>query len=310
MSDTPAETQSLRKQILEINSLLNRATRSLSQSTDPLAAQALWELESLTDALNSLWTGGEVINPTDQAQNDPIVKNDAEPPSALTGKAALNLEAARQLDALLKANQELEETNAGLENACDLLIKGWVQTLDMRDQETPGHTQRVAALARILARAVGIDETGLIQITRGAWLHDIGKMGVPDNLLLKSGTLTPEEWSRMQQHTVLAFEMLKPVRFLGAAIDVPYCHHERWDGTGYPRGLSGEAIPLLARIFSIVDVWDALTSERPYHKAMTPKEAQHVINRQAGTQFDPRFVAVFLGLDDLPTKLANEQLVF
>jgi len=297
MSDTPIETQSLQKQVIEMNRLLNRAVSSLSQSTDPLAAQALIELESLASSLSTMQTetSGEI--------------NMADHPQSESG-AVLSLDIARRLDALLKANQELEEANTGLENACDLLIKGWVQTLDMRDRETPGHTQRVAALARILARAVGVDEADLIQITRGAWLHDIGKMGVPDSLLLKSGTLTPEEWSRMQQHTVLAFEMLKPVRFLRAAIDVPYCHHERWDGSGYPRGLSREDIPLLARIFSIVDVWDALTSERPYHKAMSPKEAQHVINRQAGTQFDPRIVAAFLGLEDLPAMLANEQRLF
>jgi putative nucleotidyltransferase with HDIG domain len=297
MSEAPTETQSLRKQVLEINNLLSKAVSSLSQSTDPLAEQALRELESLASSLSAMQTeASEEVNMVDHPQSGP--------------GAVSTLDISSRLEALQKANQELEDANTGLENACDLLIKGWVQTLDMRDRETAGHTQRVAALARILARAVGVAEADLIQITRGAWLHDIGKMGVPDSLLLKSGTLTPEEWNRMQQHTVLAFEMLKPARFLSAAIDVPYCHHERWDGTGYPRGLSRDAIPLLARIFSIVDVWDALTSERPYHKAMTPKEAQHVIHRQAGTQFDPHIVDVFLGLEDLPAMLANEQQLF
>jgi putative nucleotidyltransferase with HDIG domain len=237
-------------------------------------------------------------------------QNDLELLSAFADQAAVAIDNARLFDGLQKANKELESANEELQIAYDATLKGWVRALDMRDKETKGHTQRVTGLARILAREVGVKEADLVHITRGALLHDIGKIGVPDSILLKPSTLTPEEWDRMKRHTILAFEMLNPIEFLRPAIDVPYCHHEKWDGGGYPRGLKGEDIPLTARIFSIVDVWDALTSDRPYHRAITKEETQLYIRKQAGSQFDPRLVEAFLNLKDLSAAIENEQLLF
>ena len=129
---------------------------------------------------------------------------------------------------------------------------------------------------------------------RGALLHDIGKMSIPDRILLKEGPLTDEEWVIMRKHTDFAFELMAPIQYLWPALDIPYCHHEKWDGSGYPRGLKGEEIPLAARIFSVVDVWDALTSNRPYRKAWTKKDAITYIRSQRGKHFDPQVVDVFL----------------
>jgi putative nucleotidyltransferase with HDIG domain len=170
--------------------------------------------------------------------------------------------------------------------------------LDLRDKETKGHTQRVTDLTRLLAKALGFGGVELEHITRGALLHDIGKMGIPDSILLKPGELTDDEREHMKQHPLLAYEMLRPIDFLNPALDIPYCHHEKWDGTGYPRGLQGEEIPVKARVFSIVDVWDALTSDRPYRKAMAPGEVRDYIRQQSATAFDGRIVDVFLGLGD------------
>ena len=134
----------------------------------------------------------------------------------------------------------------------------------------------------------------MLQIRRGALLHDIGKMGVPDHILLKPEPLTDEEWMIMRKHTHYAYDMLKPIAFLGSALDIPYCHHEKWDGTGYPRRLKGDEIPLTARLFAIVDVWDALTSDRPYRPAWSEKEALTYIQEQSGKHFDPQVVEPFL----------------
>ena len=147
-----------------------------------------------------------------------------------------------------------------------------------------------------LARAFGIGEAELIQIRWGALLHDIGKMGVPDGILLKPGPLTNEEWVVMHKHPEFAYEMLAPILYLRAALDIPYCHHEKWDGTGYPRGLKGEEIPLAARIFAVVDVWDALCSNRPYRAAWPEDIAREQIRSLAGTHFDPEVVEMFLRL--------------
>jgi HD-GYP domain-containing protein (c-di-GMP phosphodiesterase class II) len=145
-----------------------------------------------------------------------------------------------------------------------------------------------------LAGLFGIKDEELVGIRRGALLHDIGKMGVPDAILLKPSTLTDEEWVSMRKHPSFAFEMLSPIHYLKSAIDIPYCHHEKWDGTGYPRGLIGEQIPLPARIFAIVDVWDAVTSDRPYRKAWSKEKAIEHLRSQAGSQFDPKIVQVCL----------------
>ena len=148
--------------------------------------------------------------------------------------------------------------------AYDTTIEGWSRALNLRDKETEGHTRRVTEMTLTLARRFGFTEEDLLHLRRGALLHDIGKMGVPDNILLKPEPLTEEEWIIMRKHPQYAYDLLKPIAFLGSALDIPYCHHEKWDGTGYPRGLRGEEIPLAARLFAVVDVWDALTSDRPY----------------------------------------------
>jgi putative nucleotidyltransferase with HDIG domain len=248
-----------------------------------------------------------VIFLDNRAQTGLFDKSDLEMLSAFADQAAIAIDNARMFESLQKANRELETANQELKIAYDATLKGWVRALDLRDQETNGHTQRVTSLARVLGRAVGLDGDDLVDITRGALVHDIGKMGTPDSILLKPGSLTPDEWAIMQQHTVLAYEMLRPIQFLRRAIDVPYCHHERWDGSGYPRGLKGQDIPLLARIFSIVDVWDAVTSIRPYHNPMTADDARLLIAKQAGTYFDPNIVEIFLNLKDLPGAILAEQ---
>ena len=153
--------------------------------------------------------------------------------------------------------EELNRSHLELTLAYDTTIEGWAQALELRDRETEGHTRRVADLTVKLAQALGVKSEDLIHIRRGALLHDIGKMGIPDRILLKPGPLTPEEWEIMKKHPVYAWELLSPIKYLRPALDIPYYHHERWDGTGYPRGLKGEEIPLSARIFAVVDVWDA-----------------------------------------------------
>lgn len=190
--------------------------------------------------------------------------------------------------------QDLQYSNLQLQLAYDATIEGWSRALDMRDRETEGHTQRVTELTLRLAREMGLSDDDLVHIRRGCLLHDIGKMGIPDNILLKPGPLTEEEWEIMRRHPQLAFDMLASIEYLRPALDIPFCHHEKWDGSGYPRGLKGEQIPLAARIFAVVDVWDALTSNRPYRKAWSKKRALAYIKKQAGTHFDPRVVEVFL----------------
>ena len=147
-----------------------------------------------------------------------------------------------------------------------------------------------------MAQACGIPPAEMVHIRRGALLHDIGKMGIPDSILLKPGPLTPEEWEVMRKHPVYAYELLSPITFLRPALDIPYCHHERWDGSGYPRGLRGEEIPLSARIFAIVDVWEALSADRPYRKAWPASKVTAYLREQAGAHFDPSLVNLFLEL--------------
>jgi putative nucleotidyltransferase with HDIG domain len=177
--------------------------------------------------------------------------------------------------------------------AYDDTLVGWSRAMDVRDRETEGHTQRVTEMTIRLARAMGIGDAELVHARWGALLHDIGKIGVPDNILLKPGPLTKEEWVVMRRHPETAREMLKPIGFLRQALSIPYCHHEKWDGTGYPRGLIREQIPLIARIFAVADVWDALRHDRPYHLAWTPERARAYIRSKAGTHFDPAVVDAF-----------------
>jgi HD-GYP domain-containing protein (c-di-GMP phosphodiesterase class II) len=189
---------------------------------------------------------------------------------------------------------ELQRSNADLTQAYDTTLEGWSTALDLRDKETEGHTKRVTEMTIRLAERIGVSQQELIQIRRGALLHDIGKMGIPDRILLKPDKLTDEEWILMHMHPTYAFQMLKPIAYLQQALDIPYCHHEKWDGTGYPRGLKGEEIPLGARIFCIVDVYDALTSDRPYRTAWPKEKVLSHIRGLAGSHFDPQVVEAFL----------------
>lgn len=194
---------------------------------------------------------------------------------------------------------QVRQRTADLSQAYDLTLEGWARAIDLRDHETGEHSARLARLTVILARSLKFSEDELVHIRRGAILHDVGKMGVPDNILMKSGPLMDDEWLVMRQHPVIANEMLSRITFLAPALDIPYCHHEKWDGSGYPRGLSGEQIPLAARIFAVVDVWDSLTSDRPYRKAWTPERALGYIKEQAGKHFDPAVVEQFLKIVDI-----------
>lgn len=212
--------------------------------------------------------------------------------SAFANQAAVAIDNAHLFDDLQKSNRDLER-------AYQATLEGWVHALDLKDKETEGHTQRVTILTERLARSMGVDGDALVHITRGALLHDIGKMGIPDSILLKPGELTEEERSIIRQHPVYAYEMLKPIEFLRPALDIPYCHHEKWDGTGYPRGLKGMEIPFAARIFPIIDVWDALVSDRPYRKGIPHDEVRQRIKADSGKHFDPHVVRAFMDLEDL-----------
>jgi len=192
--------------------------------------------------------------------------------------------------------REVERSNTDLRLAYDATIAGWSRALDLRDHDTEGHTQRVADMTVRLARAFGLGEQAIVQIRRGALLHDMGKLGVPDAILLKPGRLTTAERKLMLRHPQYAYEMLSPIAYLSLALDIPRCHHEKWDGTGYPRGLAGEEIPLAARLFAVVDVWDALSNNRPYRKRWPQKKTLDYIRGQSGKHFDPRVVDVFLRL--------------
>ena len=195
-----------------------------------------------------------------------------------------------------EAQKQINTLKQKLLQAYDATLQGWSQALDLRDKETKGHSQRVTEMALQLARAMGVEEEELIHIRRGALLHDIGKLGIPDGILLKQGSLTKEEWSVMRQHPVYAYEWLTSIEYLKPALDIPYSHHERWDGTGYPQGLKGQEIPLSARIFAVVDIWDALLSDRPYRPRWSKQQVRDYIRSLAGTHLDPKVVRVFLKL--------------
>ncbi|MBI4764101.1 MAG: PAS domain S-box protein [Deltaproteobacteria bacterium] len=210
---------------------------------------------------------------------------------ALTGQAAIAIENASLFSDLQKSNLDLLQ-------AYDTTLEGWSRALDLRDEETEGHSQRVTEMTLQLAREYGnMAQNELRSIRWGALLHDIGKMGIPDSILSKPGPLTGKEWEIMQRHPVHAYNLLYPITFLRSALDIPYCHHEKWDGTGYPKGLKGEQIPLPARIFAVIDVWDALRSGRPYRPAWTEDKARAYILEQRGKHFDPKVVDVFMNLE-------------
>jgi putative nucleotidyltransferase with HDIG domain len=207
----------------------------------------------------------------------------------LAGQAAIAIDNASLFD-------NLQHSNQNLILAYDRTLEGWARALELRDNETEGHSRRVTEMTLNLARTAGISDENLIHLRRGALLHDIGKMGIPDSILHKPSSLTDEEWVLMRQHPVLAYEMLRSIDYLLPALDIPYCHHEKWDGSGYPRGLKGEEIPLSARIFAVIDVWDALGSDRPYRKAWPREKIVAYIKDESGHHFDPKVVELFFDL--------------
>jgi len=222
---------------------------------------------------------------------------------ALNKKKGLFTKADEGLLSIIASHAAVAIQNAHLLNqleiAYDATLKGWVDILDLRDEETEGHTLRVAELTVHLAQELGVSEEELPHIRRGALLHDIGKMAIPDRILLKPGPLSKAEWDIMRQHPVYAYNFISPIKYLRPAIDIPYCHHEKVDGTGYPRGLAGEDIPFAAQIFTVVDVWDALTSNRPYRKAWSKNRTSQYIQKRVGRHFVPKVVEAFLDIDPL-----------
>ena len=210
---------------------------------------------------------------------------------ALAGQAAIAIDSHHLL-------KNLEQSKKELYHAYDLTLEGWGKALALRDEDTQHHTENVTELSIQLAREIGMSEEDLVHVHRGALLHDIGKMGIPDNILLKSGPLTKNEWAIMRQHPKFAYDMISEIPYLLPASDIPYCHHERWDGNGYPRGLKGKEIPLAARVFSIVDTWDALLSNRSYRDAWEKKTVMDYIRNESGTRFDPEIVEIFIKMVD------------
>jgi putative nucleotidyltransferase with HDIG domain len=213
--------------------------------------------------------------------------------TAIASQAAVAIENAQ----LVKALQESYEST----------LEGWAAALDLRDKETEGHSQRVTMLSLRLAEQMGLSKEFLTYVRQGALLHDIGKMAVPDHILHKKGPLTEQEKAIMRQHPVNAYNMLYPIAYLRPALDIPFCHHERWDGTGYPRGLKGDEIPLAARIFTVIDIWDALRSDRPYRKAWSERETLDYIQEQSGKSLDPTVVRHFV--DFFPSIQMERQLL-
>jgi HD-GYP domain-containing protein (c-di-GMP phosphodiesterase class II) len=262
---------------------------NLAQAGDILERQALVETESFVHYFGMpLIAKGELKGVMEVFHRSPLVVREEwlDFFEALATQAAIAFDNASLIDHVRRFDMELDLVyNATLE--------GWVRALDLRDKETEGHTQRVTKRTLQLARAMGINNKRLIHIRRGALLHDIGKLGIPDHILNKPGPLSAEEWELMKKHPVYAREMLSQIDFLQPALHIPYCHHEKWDGTGYPRGLAETQIPLEARIFAVIDVWDALGSDRPYREAWPRERVYQHIQDSAGKHFDPQVVKVW-----------------
>jgi putative two-component system response regulator len=194
---------------------------------------------------------------------------------------------------LAEERQKLRHVHAELMEAYEETIAGWSRAMDLRDHETEGHSQRVTDLTLKMAKMFGMSDDELVQVRRGALLHDMGKLGIPDAILQKQDKLNEEELQTMRKHPQFAYDLLNPIEYLRGALAIPFCHHEKWDGTGYPRGLKGDEIPVAARLFSVVDVWDALTSDRSYRAAWKKEEALKYIREQSGKHFDPQVVDLF-----------------
>lgn len=213
-----------------------------------------------------------------------------------TGEIVEVQSASRDITERKRAEEELQLAHRHLQEAYEMTIEGWVRALDLRDRETEGHTQRVTELALVVAAKLGFTEEEMAHIRRGALLHDMGKIAISDEILQKPGPLNEAEWEKMRRHPIYAFEMLSPIAYLHPALEIPFYHHERWNGSGYPHGLKGEQIPLSARLFAIVDVWDALCSDRPYRKKLPREQVIEYLRHNAGILFDPKLVDVFLSV--------------
>lgn len=225
----------------------------------------------------------------DRFKVQPFTEEEIQMAMAVASHAAMAIDKARLLEGL-------QETRKDLEIAYDATIEGWSVAMDLRDRETEGHTRRVTEVSLALARQYGFSEEEITHLRRGSLLHDIGKIGVPDSILNKPGPLNDEEWLIMRRHPELAYDMLSKTEYLLPSLEIPYCHHEKWDGSGYPQGLRGEEIPIAARIFAVADVWDALRSDRPYRKAWDDQKALDYIIQNAGSHFDPNIVNLFVGM--------------
>lgn len=232
-------------------------------------------------------------------QSGMFTKEDLNLLTAISFSAAIAIENARLFE-------NLQQSKKILEVAYDSTLEGWARALELRDQDTEGHTRRVTEMTVELAKLFRLNGYQLINIKRGALLHDIGKMAIPDHILRKPGPLTKEEQEKMRMHPAYARDMLSKINFLQQVLDIPYYHHEHWDGTGYPNGIKGSEIPLAARIFAVVDVWDALISDRPYRPAWSLQQAKTYIQDNSGTQFDPQVVTIFLQLLDEKTGLHSK----
>ncbi|WP_322511895.1 HD domain-containing phosphohydrolase [Chloroflexus sp.] len=278
--------------------ILMALSHRLSQASGPVAVSDLLNQTEQTVIGAPLNTANRLVGALVLKRATPLSESELE---LLSDIADLAANALHRTDLF----EQLRAANAELRAAYDETIEGWSRALDLRDRETEGHSRRVTELTVRIAARMGFSKDELLHVRRGALLHDIGKMGIPDAILLKPGPLNDEEWAIMRTHPTLAVELLRPIAFLAPALDIPWCHHEKWDGTGYPRGLRGEEIPLAARIFAVVDVYDALTSDRPYRAAWPRERALAYIREQAGRHFDPRVVVVFeqviaeMGSDDI-----------
>ncbi len=289
---------------LSIDDIVGKTDNELNHD---LAQIIRWRHEDLDviDHKNEMLLPEERI--VDTHGNEHYLQTIKRPIYGSNGKVDQVLGVSIEITARKKAEERVMQANIELAQAYDATIEGWSRALDLRDRETEGHSLRVTNMTLRLAAHMGIDQSEHLHLRRGALLHDIGKMGIPDEILFKKGALNAEEWVVMRKHPVYAFEMLSPISYLHPALVIPKYHHEKWDGTGYPEMLEGEMIPLPARIFALVDVWDALTSDRPYRSAWEPDDVLEYVKKNSGSHFDPKVVTIFVrNLDDIVTIFPSE----
>ncbi|MBI5297975.1 MAG: HD domain-containing protein [Chloroflexi bacterium] len=282
LGDGYAGRAALARQTIRIANLSNRQTDFLRSPT--------FSQEGFTDYFAiPLIVKGRVLGVLEIFHRSPLSPNAdwLEFVNMLATQVAMAIESALMFD-------NYERTHAALTLAYDATIEGWSKALELRDRETQGHARRVTEMTVRLATALGLTEQQIVHIRRGAILHDIGKMAIPDSILFKPGPLDPQEWTIMRQHTSIAADLLRPIQYLAPALEIPQYHHEKWDGSGYPFGLKGEHIPLAARLFAVVDVYDALTSDRPYRNAWSHEKAVEYLRAEDGRHFDPKVVKIFL----------------